>query len=347
MPENQAILLTPPGVGAIAVVRIAGPDVASFLAQHFTRRPVESRPVYGEIRDGDNVVDDAVIVLLPQERGADINIHGGLWVTESLLQLLRRHNFHILENQLPLHPLAIDANSKLEEEMLTHLPLARTTESLEILLSQTDAWKSIRWDRDFIQDMLSDRSLHFLLHPPRVAMAGAANVGKSTLANQLFAQERSITADLPGTTRDWVGEEANIDGLIVTLIDTPGLRPTTDPIEQSAIRRSAPQLAAADRVLLVLDTSRTIQEQRHLLEQFPRSLLILNKADRALNWTARFPESLRTIATTGEGVDTLRLAIRKHFKCEHLDPKKPRWWTQRQADILQRGLSDPQVRGQV
>ena len=97
--------------------------------------------------------------------------------------------------------------------------------------------------------ILADRSLWWLLHPPRVAIVGRPNVGKSTLANQLFARERSITADLPGTTRDWVGELADVNGLAVMLVDTPGLRDAADPIERAAIAGARGQIAAADLVV--------------------------------------------------------------------------------------------------
>ena len=118
--------------------------------------------------------------------------------------------------------------SELEREMLAHLPLARTELGVRVLLAQTGRLGGLRRGaaagsgRDAGRELLADRSLWWLLHPPRVAIVGAANAGKSTLANQLFAQERSITADLPGTTRDWVGEVADIDGLPVMLVDTPG-----------------------------------------------------------------------------------------------------------------------------
>src|SRR5260370_980944 len=80
----------------------------------------------------------------------------------------------------------------------------------------------------------------------RRAVAGLPNVGKSTVANQLFAEERSITADVAGTTRDWVGEIANIDGLAVVLVDTPGIREASDPIEKVVIERSDTELRGAD-----------------------------------------------------------------------------------------------------
>src|SRR5205814_10504480 len=126
--------------------------------------------------------------------------------------------------------------------------------ALRTLLAQPRAWKGVIDDQNLgrheLERIASDKTLHYLLHPPRVAIVGAPNVGKSTLANQLFAQERSITADLPGTTRDWVGEIANLDGLVVQLVDTPGIRDTSDAIERQAIDRSRHQIEQADLVVL-------------------------------------------------------------------------------------------------
>ena len=127
-----------------------------------------------------------------------------------------------------------------------------------------------------------DHSLYWLLHPPRVAIIGVPNAGKSTLANRLFAQERSITADLPGTTRDWVGEIANVDGLAVMLVDTPGLRHTDDPIESEAIRRSKGQIERADLVVLVLDVTQPRDPDQLALEAAHRcALVVVNKSDQA------------------------------------------------------------------
>src|SRR5690606_3480586 len=103
-----------------------------------------------------------------------------------------------------------------------------------------------------LRRMLDDASLRNLLRLPRVAIIGTPNVGKSTLANQLFAQERSITADLPGTTRDWIGEIANIDGLAVMLVDTPGQGQPRDPVEAAAVDASIHQIDASDLIVLVL-----------------------------------------------------------------------------------------------
>jgi hypothetical protein len=209
------MVLTPKGVGAIAVIRLKGSRVDLFLEEHVSKQVIEGRCVHGEIRDGEMVLDDGVMV-----RGADfvdLNVHGGVWVAKSVLDLAQRAGFEVVEDALEM----MDGGTILEQEVMAALPLAGTELAIKVLLAQPEAWKTSTPD-------LADRSLWWLLHPPRVAIVGVANVGKSTLANQLFAQARSITADFPGTTRDWVGEMANLDGLMVMLVDTPGLRETSD-----------------------------------------------------------------------------------------------------------------------
>jgi tRNA modification GTPase len=340
MDQNRAMVLTPPGVGAIALMRIVGPGTGRFLAQHFSRAAKEQRCVYGEIRDGEWVIDDGLVVLLDDGKGADVNVHGGTWVVQSVLRLLERDGFAVDRGgELPLCDDAVDAGTMLEREMLTHLPLARTAEALEILLAQPGVWTKFLDERPpmaALEKIVADEGLFWMLHPPRVAIVGAANVGKSTLANQLFARERSITADIAGTTRDWVGETANLDGLAVMLLDTPGLRQTHDPIERLAIERSAEQIESAELVVLVLDGSRELSKQAELVARFRDDAVVINKTDRALAWVDDFTGGIRTVATRGTGVEELRRAIRRRFGCEQMDASRPRWWTARQREVLRR-----------
>lgn len=354
---SHAILLTPSGAAAIAVVRLSGERVGPFLAARFSRRPAMNRAVHGDLSDeSGNVLDDAVVVLARGvgEGGggvvADVNLHGGPWVVQSVLDLVRREGFEVRQSS-DARDVAFEATTPLQREVVESLPLARTELALRTLLAQPRAWSDAMptLTRDDVQRILADRSLERLLHPPRVAIVGAPNVGKSTLANQLFAQERSITADLPGTTRDWVGEVANVDGLPVLLVDTPGLREAPDAIEREAIARSGEQIAAADLVLLVLDATRPSEsEQSPLIERYgaaPRTVVVLNKADLAAHtrWGDATPRVyVRTCAVTGQGVDTLRAAILSRFGCADVAPDRPRVWTDRQRDIVRRSLHDRQ-----
>ncbi len=88
----------------------------------------------------------------------------------------------------------------------------------------------------------------------KVALVGKPNAGKSTLFNDLLAADKAIVTDIPGTTRDTIEGRLIIDGMIVTLIDTAGLRETLDPVEQVGVERSRSALSTADQVLWLIDS---------------------------------------------------------------------------------------------
>ncbi|HEY2585463.1 MAG TPA: GTPase [Tepidisphaeraceae bacterium] len=347
MNPNLAMLLTPPGSAAIAVIRITGPAVPEFLRAHFTKPARIGRCVHGDLHEAGRVVDDAVVVLI-DETTADLNLHGGPWVVRSSLDLAARDGFVVHDSAKPPLPHEATAGQTLlEQEVLSHLPLARTELGVRLLLAQPDAWAALQSagvpSRDAIERILADRTLDHLLHPPRVAIVGPANVGKSTLANQLFARERSITADVPGTTRDWVGEIANVDGLPVMLLDTPGLRETEDRIEQSAIERSRHEIGRADLIVLVVDASRPIEgEQASLLDGYPNAIRVVNKVDRSAGWDITQIHGIPTVSTTGEGVDALRRTIVRSLCGEEpIAITRPRCWTDRQYAILRSAVTHP------
>src|SRR5882672_8875244 len=98
--RNLAMVLTLKGVGAIAVIRLRGEGIDSFLSEHFSKKAVEGKPVHGEIRDSDAVIDDAVVVRSGDF--VDLNVHGGAWVVKSILDLARRDGFEVVEDELEL-----------------------------------------------------------------------------------------------------------------------------------------------------------------------------------------------------------------------------------------------------
>src|SRR6266516_3206047 len=113
--RNRAILLTPPGAAAIAVIRIRGDDVGAWIRAHFSRETLPLRCVHGELcGDAGNVMDDPVVVLHEDGLTADINLHSGPWVVTSTLELLRQSGFEIVEEDVDL----LDGPPMLEREML-------------------------------------------------------------------------------------------------------------------------------------------------------------------------------------------------------------------------------------
>ena len=339
---NLALLLTPPGVAGLAVVRASGPGVGRFLGKHFSRPTPPGRCVHGELADANGTIDDPVVVLAADGASVDLNLHGGEWIVQRTLDLLAREGFEVVQ-LLPDEPLprvAVDAADELEASVLAHLPLATTRLGIDLLLRQIELWKDFRPTPAEAATIAADAGLWHLLHPPRVALVGRPNVGKSTLANRLFGRQRSIVADRPGTTRDWVGEGANLGGLPVVLIDTPGRRASDDPIERDAIAASEPVAAGADLVIVVVDASTPpTPEDRALIDSFAadRSLVFLNKCDRPVRWPADVPAGYRSVrgAAVSDVSDLVR-AVLGHFGIDGVDRDRPRWWTAGRREALRR-----------
>ncbi|HZD94348.1 MAG TPA: tRNA uridine-5-carboxymethylaminomethyl(34) synthesis GTPase MnmE, partial [Candidatus Sulfotelmatobacter sp.] len=117
-----------------------------------------------------------------------------------------------------------------------------------------------------------------------LAIVGRPNVGKSSLFNRLVERERAIVTATPGTTRDLVTETVSLGGIPIKLIDTAGIRHSTDEAESIGIRKSYEALSEADLVLVVLDSSQPISvEDEELLAaaSVRRALTVANKADLA------------------------------------------------------------------
>jgi len=152
-----------------------------------------------------------------------------------------------------------------------------------------------------------------------VALAGAPNVGKSTLLNRLAGTEAAIVTDIPGTTRDVLRENVNLDGLPLTLVDTAGLRDSDDPVEKIGIERAWQALAHAELVLFLVDDRAGITEaDRALLARVPEGaevIVLRNKCDLSGAVPARAEAvmrvELRLCAKSGAGVDLLRHEIRR------------------------------------
>lgn len=138
-----------------------------------------------------------------------------------------------------------------------------------------------------------------------VAVAGAPDVGKSSLVNALAEREVAIVAAGPGTTRDVLEVALDVGGVPVTLLDTAGLREAQDPVEAEGIRRARARAAAADLVILVCD-ARTAVPAVDGVGDAP-VVLVLNKAELAGDGAEA--AGLRVSARTGLGVAALRARL--------------------------------------
>ena len=131
-----------------------------------------------------------------------------------------------------------------------------------------------------------------------VAIAGAPNVGKSTLMNRLAEREVAIVSDIPGTTRDVIEVALDLNGVPVVLIDTAGIRETTDPIEAEGVKRARARAEAADLVLWLVD-----DEKAPVPRDPKREWVVRTKAD--LMKGKPKPGQLAVSGKTGAGIDAL------------------------------------------
>jgi tRNA modification GTPase len=148
-----------------------------------------------------------------------------------------------------------------------------------------------------------------------VVLAGRPNVGKSSLLNRLAGEDIAIVTPVPGTTRDAVRQTIQVGGIPLHIVDTAGLRATTDPVEALGIERTWAAVERADLVLVVADAGLGIQmEDQALLEKLPERLpriIVLNKVDLAGEGHGGPKDALRTSAHTGEGLEALSGALLK------------------------------------
>lgn len=116
----------------------------------------------------------------------------------------------------------------------------------------------------------------------KTAIVGKPNVGKSSLLNALLEEDKAIVSDIAGTTRDIVEGYIHLDGFMLNLIDTAGIRDTSDVVEQIGIKRSLHVIQEAQLVIVVLDNSRKIDEEDQELLRLTKDktrILVYNKSD--------------------------------------------------------------------
>lgn len=167
-----------------------------------------------------------------------------------------------------------------------------------------------------------------------VVLAGAVNAGKSSLMNALLGRQRALVTEIPGTTRDYIEEFCDLDGLPIRLVDTAGLRQADDSVEELGIALSREKLAHADAIVLMLD-GHALGEAGAAAETCPEPaaaevlaaagdvplLLVWNKADLCdpatfpPRWAGERP-TLRLCARSGEGLEALAACLRRLLLAE-------------------------------
>ncbi len=362
----RSLLLTPPGPGAVGLIRVTGPSAIAVTSRLFRPTvgtlPLESTPAgvlrYGLLVEDSESLDDVVVALIGGPDGPTVEIaaHGGVRVLEQILLALHRAGAPLT---VPEAPASSEPTGGIDSEVMAALPSAKTARSVRLLtrqfghlaahwreLAEQIAASEVAAARLALTSLLATaRGALRLVHGATVALVGPPNSGKSTLFNRLAGREAAVVSDRPGTTRDWISQVIELDGAAITLTDTAGLRDADDSLESAAIARGLGVIASADLRLRLADGSLAEADEPSRSAGGADELLVFTKADLT---STRLPSggtspglynSVHVSALTGQGLDELCEAVLRRLGIERGLEERLCLFTPRQVGIVTAVLS--------
>ncbi len=376
-PTFEALVLTPPSMGAMATLRLSGPGALAAALSVFrprgngprVHRPDADQLVFGELRVDGETIDEGLLAV----RGDDpcfvveITTHGSVRIVERLMQEFERLGAASADesgNGDPfMHPFDRDVEVALRrcttnravrfvtaQRRLLPAALAAMTRVLE-----SDRCRGMQLAQELIR---ASQPARFLIRGLTVAFVGPTNAGKSTLVNHMFQGSRSLVSSQAGTTRDWVDTHTAINGVPVRAIDTAGLRQDANELEGEAIARGLSLAQQADVCVVVIDgteraSNESLGQWRTLLSadgpgktMSPRPcILALNKCDleafRAVNLPpGMFPCVVHTSGLGGQGTDELGRSVLEILSIVESMEGTPLFFAEEQMDWMQDQLRD-------
>ena len=355
--DTIVALATPPGVGAISVIRLSGPESFDAVDSIFNGKEkiinAETHTIhYGHIYENQDLIDDVLVSVFKGpnsytgEDSIEISSHGSPIIVQKIVSLLLE-NEDIRAAEPGEFTKRAFLNNKIDlaqAEAVADLINSRTVSSFRGARNQLNGLLSLKVDEirkklvnissflelglDFAEEdiefikkkellevindilleinkLLNTFSFGKLLRDGiNVAIVGEPNVGKSSILNYLVKESRSIVSNIPGTTRDTIREEISIEGILVKLYDTAGLRISEEEIEKEGVERSKIAIKSADLILFIGDVdlgfSTQIESDIRILNPSVKVLKVLNKID--LKSANNFNEDFKISAKTGEGM---------------------------------------------
>lgn len=353
--ENLVACLTPPGRGAIATLALWGPRAWQVVRELFLPHPTSQRqlPAGAEVgrvwlgRLGAELSDDVVVAVKAVEPvpSVEVHCHGGREVARLLLEAFAARGVRVcswqeFQQQTNDDPLRAAA--------LVALADAVTVRTAGILLDQVHGAFSqailnilASWEGDdpdegtrLLQSLVRYCSVgRHVIAPWRLVVAGAPNVGKSSLINALAGYQRCVVAATPGTTRDVVTTSIALDGWPMELADTAGLRSATETLEEQGIGLARQAVQKADLCLWVLDASAPPVWPDSRIETMR---FVINKVDLEPAWDFdQAGDAVRVSALNGSGLAELCDALSQWLVPEPPPPGAAVPFTAQLADQIE------------
>ena len=333
MEDTIVAISTTTGVGAISIIRLSGPEAIQITNMVFTKdlTNVGSHTIhYGYIVDKEEKIDEVLVSVMKapktftREDVVEINCHGGIAVTNKVLEVLLKNGARLAEpgeftkraflngridlleaeatmdlisseseksRKISINTLTGETSNLIKDlrnELIQIISNIEVNidypeyEDIEVLTNEK-ILPSINIFKQKLEEILKKSNDSKLLKEGiNVAIIGRPNVGKSSLLNSLIEEEKAIVTSIPGTTRDIVEGKIILDGIILNIIDTAGIRSTEDVVEKIGVEKSIKMIENSDLVLFMLNNNEKLsEEEKELLEKIKdkKKIIIINKID--------------------------------------------------------------------
>ena len=286
------------------------------------------------------------------ENSVELSCHGSMFVANSIIEELLKHTRLANPGEFTLRAYLNNKLDLTQAEAVNDIIQAKTKKSQQLALNQLEGklYKRIaklleklshyriqlELEIDFLDDDVPDINLEelhqelllfkadleklvisgeqgrIIREGLKISLIGKPNVGKSSLFNKLLESERAIVTPIPGTTRDYLEEVISLDGYLVRIFDTAGIRETSDTIEKLGIKRSKEIIDGSDFVLYITDSTDSTEEYNNFVADIPahKLLKVLNKVDiipaeKLIN----YPDYIQTSTFNQEGTNKLKESL--------------------------------------
>lgn len=333
MTDTICAIATSVGTSAINIIKISGKESISIVNKLFTKDLLKAEThtiTFGYIKDKEEKVDEVLVSVFLEpntytgENIVEINTHGGLAVTNKILEMLLEQGCRLAEPGEFLKRAFLNGKRDLlEAESISDLINAKTEASrkmsmngvtgelsriiknlrnklltiianIEVNIDYPEYEDAIVYTNELLKTNITEIKTELkkivdesekgsiIKNGINIGIVGKPNVGKSSLLNRLINEDKAIVTDVEGTTRDIVEGKIVINGIEINLIDTAGIRQTSNVVEKIGVEKSKSILETSDLLLAIFDGSKPLtKDDLDILKEIEnkKSIIIINKED--------------------------------------------------------------------
>lgn len=336
MNDTITAIATPNINSAISIIRISGPNAYEIVSK-ITRKDITKIGytfTKEYIYQDDSIIDEVIVLKYVSPKSftgedlIEINCHGGVLITNKILDLIIESGARLAENgeftkrAFLNNKLTLRQANSINNLIFAKTDVATNLSSNGIINNNNNFFLEIK-DKIFfligkieinidypeyedmekvtlqafklevknIIDKLNNtikdfNKISYLYNGLNVLIIGKPNAGKSSLLNALIRKDKAIVSDVKGTTRDLVTESINLDGLLLNLIDSAGIRESKNKVENIGIKKTMASIKEADLILFIIDDSEKIsKKEKEILNLInnKKYIIVKNKSDLKIN----------------------------------------------------------------